>query len=232
MLSNHLADKAARVHRLLREHYGEPQRHRALDPLSELILTILSQNTADINSGRAYDALRARFPTWEEVLEADTQAVADAIRMGGLSQIKAPRIQAILRQLEEERGRLTLDFIDAMTVEEARQYLLALHGVGPKTAACVLLFSLHKPAFPVDTHVHRVGGRIGLFPHKTTPEKASDILEGLVPEEDYYSLHMLLIRHGRHICVAGTPRCDMCPVKGECDFYWGRAKAETSGSLD
>ncbi len=231
MLSNHLADKAVRVHHLLREHYGEPRRHRSLDPLSELILTILSQNTADINSGRAYDALRARFPTWEEVLEADTQAVADAIRVGGLSQVKAPRIQAILRQLREERGQLTLDFLDAMSLEKARQYLLALHGVGPKTAACVLLFSLHKPAFPVDTHVHRVGRRIGLFPYKTTPEKAGDILEGLVPEEDYYSFHVLLIWHGRRICTAGAPRCDVCPVKGECNSYWERAEAEASDNL-
>lgn len=226
MQSDKLADKAARVHHLLREHYGEPQRRRSLDPLSELVLTILSQNTADINSGRAYDTLRQRFPVWEEVMQADPQQVADAIRVGGLSQIKAPRIQAILRQLQAERGQLALDFLQDLSVEQAREYLTALHGVGPKTAACVLLFSLNKPAFPVDTHVHRVGRRIGLVPLKATPEKASELLEGLVPEESYYSFHVLLIWHGRRICKASSPRCDICPVKTECNYYWELVEAQ------
>jgi endonuclease-3 len=228
MQSDQLANKAARVHHLLREHYGEPQRRRSLDPLSELVLTILSQNTSDVNSGRAFDALRQRFPVWEDVMQADTQQVADAIRMGGLSQIKAPRIQAILRQLDAERGQLSLDFLNDMTVEQAREYLTALHGVGPKTAACVLLFSLNKPAFPVDTHVHRVGRRIGLFPLNATPEKASALLEELVPEASYYSFHVLLIWHGRRICKASAPRCEVCPVKAECNYYWELVEAEES----
>ncbi len=226
MQPNQLADKAARVHQLLREHYGEPQRRRSLDPLSELVLTILSQNTADINSGRAYDALRQRFPTWEDVMQADTQQVAEAIRVGGLSQIKAPRIQAILRQLYEERGQLALDFLNDLSVEQAREYLMALHGVGPKTAACVLLFSLDKPSFPVDTHVHRVSRRIGLVPVRATPEKAGELLEKLVPEESYYSFHVLLIWHGRRLCKASSPRCEVCPVKAECSYYWELVEAE------
>jgi len=226
MQPDQLADKAARVHHLLREHYGEPQRRRSLDPLSELVLTILSQNTADVNSGRAYDALRQRFPTWEDVMRADTQQVADAIRVGGLSQIKAPRIQAILRQLQAERGQLILDFLNDLSVEQAREYLTALHGVGPKTAACVLLFSLNKPAFPVDTHVHRASRRIGLVPLKATPEKASELLEGLVSEASYYSFHVLLIWHGRRICKASSPRCEVCPIKAECNYYWELVEAQ------
>jgi len=213
-----LGTKARLIHELLLAHYGEPAWRDSLDPLSELILTILSQNTADVNSGRAYQTLRARFPTWEAVLEADPAELAQAIRVGGLAHVKAPRIQAILRRLREERGDLSLDFLGNMSVAEARDYLLALPGVGPKTAACVLLFSLHKPAFPVDTHVHRVTRRLGLVPPKATPEKAGLLLEELLPQEAYYPFHINLIRHGRAICKAARPRCEACPIAQECDY--------------
>jgi len=216
-MSADLQAKAWRIHELLLTRYGQPQLRERLDPLSELVLTILSQNTADINSHRAYEALRARFPTWEEVLAAGVEEVAEVIRPGGLANVKAPRIQHILRQLAQERGALTLDFLAAMTVEEARQFLLALPGVGPKTAACVLLFSLQKPAFPVDTHVHRVTLRLGLLPAKTSAEQAHLLLEELAPPEVYFPFHVNLIRHGRTVCHASRPRCQACPLVAECD---------------
>jgi len=216
--SGDLRTKARLIHELLLEHYGEPVLGGTLDPLSELILTILSQNTADTNSGRAYDSLRERFPTWEAVLGADPADLAEAIHIGGLANIKAPRIQEILRQLQEERGSLSLDFLADIPVADAREYLTSLHGVGPKTAACVLLFALRKPVFPVDTHVHRVTRRLGLIPQKATPEKTGLLLEEMVPEEVYYPFHVNLIRHGRAVCKAGRPRCEGCPVAQECDY--------------
>ncbi len=216
--SGDLRTKARLIHELLLEHYGEPVLGGTLDPLSELILTILSQNTADTNSGRAYDSLRERFPTWEAVLGADPADLAEAIHIGGLANIKAPRIQEILRQLQEERGSLSLDFLADIPVADAREYLTSLHGVGPKTAACVLLFALRKPVFPVDTHVHRVTRRLGLIPQKATPEKTGLLLEEMVPEEVYYPFHVNLIRHGRAVCKAGRPRCEACPIAQECDY--------------
>lgn len=216
-MSAELKAKAERIHALLLEHYGQPQLKERLDPLSELVLTILSQNTADRNSHRAYDALRTRFPTWEDVLAAPVEEVAAAIEIGGLANVKAPRIQHILRQLAQERGALSLDFLAEMSVEEARRFLLTLPGVGPKTAACVLLFSLQKPAFPVDTHVHRVTRRLGLIGPKTSAEEAHDLLAELVPPEQYFAFHVNLIRHGRAVCHAGAPRCEICPLAPECD---------------
>jgi endonuclease-3 len=202
----------------LRGYYGEPALKERRDPLSELVMTILSQNTNDTNSGRAYASLRQRFPSWQAVLAADGQDLAEAIRVGGLANVKAPRIQQILRRVRDERGALSLDFLDAMTVAEAREYLLTLPGVGPKTAACVLLFSLHKPALPVDTHVHRVSQRLGLTPLKTSAEKAHELLEALVPADLYYPFHLLLIEHGRSLCHARRPACGRCPVSTYCDY--------------
>ncbi|MEA3406513.1 MAG: endonuclease III [Chloroflexota bacterium] len=206
------------IHEKLLDYYGEPQRKQQRDPLDELVVTILSQNTSDTNSGRAYESLRERFPHWEKVLDADTSEVADAIRVGGLANVKAKRIQRILEELQEERGALSLGFLDEMEVEEARDYLLSLHGVGPKTAACVLLFSLHEPAFPVDTHVHRVTERLGLIPEDTSTEKAHTLLEATVPQDIYYALHLNLIRHGRTLCTARDPQCHACPLARDCDY--------------
>lgn len=219
---NDLCHRALHMHHLLLGYYGEPERKEWQDPLSELIQTILSQNTADVNTDRSYRALRDRFPTWEEVLAAPTQEVADAIRPGGLAEIKAPRIQNVLRRVCEERGELSLGFLDDMPVDQARQYLLSFHGVGPKTAACVLLFALGKPALPVDTHVHRVTRRIGLVPWQATAEQANVRLEELLPAEAYYPFHLNVIRHGRTLCAAGKPRCDLCPLSEICDYYCGR----------
>jgi len=208
----------AQVLHLLRAHYGEPERKERIDPLSELVLTILSQNTNDTNSGRAYDLLRQRFPTWQQVLDADAGEVAEAIRVGGLGNIKAPRIQEILRQLLAERGALNLGFLGSLPLDEARQYLLSLKGVGPKTAACVLLFSLHRPALPVDTHVHRVAARLGLVPPTASAEKAHLLLEQQVPPDDYYPFHLLMIQHGRELCHARRPDCPACPLRPMCPW--------------
>jgi len=212
-----LRNKALCIYHLLCAHYGEPTLKEQRDPLSELVMTILSQNTNDVNSGRAFLALRERFSNWETVMEADSADLAETIRVGGLANVKAPRIQQILRRLKEERGALSLDFLSAMPIGDARAYLLSLPGVGPKTAACVLLFSLRKPALPVDTHVHRVSQRLGLTP-PVTVERAHALLEALIPTDLYYPFHLLLIEHGRSLCHARRPVCGECPVGAWCDY--------------
>jgi endonuclease-3 len=213
--------KALTVHHLLIGEYGEREWHPRLDPLSELIFTILSQNTSDVNRDRAWERLKDRFPTWESVLAADPAEIADAIRPGGLANVKAPRIQEVLRAVKRERGEFTLDFLTEMEVEEAKRWLTSLNGVGPKTAAIVLLFSLGKPAFPVDTHVHRVSRRLGLIEPKTSREKAHEVLEALLPSEIYYTFHLNLIAHGREVCKSQKPRCDTCVLQEHCDYYRG-----------
>lgn len=208
-----------RAHRALIKLYGEPKWRRRRDALSQLIATILSQNTTDVNTARAFENLRARFPTWEQVRDAPRREVIRAVRSAGLANTKAPRIQAILRQLTKERGKLSLDFLRRMSVEDARGYLLRLKGVGPKTAAIVLLFAMNKPAFPVDTHIFRVTKRLGWVPPRASREMAHEILEALVPPEIYYPLHLNLIEHGRAVCKAGRPRCEVCPLTNLCGYY-------------
>jgi endonuclease III len=206
---------------MLEAVYGAPRRRAGHDPLSGLVRTILSQNTSDTNSDRAFDRLRARFPVWEDVRDAPVDAVVDAIRPGGLGALKAPRIQAVLRRITDERGRLSLDFLRRWPADRAKAWLRSLDGVGPKTAAIVLVFGLGKPAFPVDTHVHRVGRRIGIIPPGTSVEGAHAWMEALVRPERNGPFHLLLVRHGREICKAGRPRCQICPVRRLCDFYAG-----------
>lgn len=201
--------------------YG-PRRWRPhRPPLDELILTVLSQHTSDVNTGRAYRSLRERFPTWEDARRAPPAALADAIRGGGLAEIKAPRIQAILRSVRAERGALDLDHLANLPLEDARRWLLALGGVGPKTAACVLLFSLGRPALPVDTHVHRLARRIGLIGATTNAATAHVLLErDLGTDRDrVYAFHLNAIAHGRAVCTARRPFCDRCPLTGCCDYY-------------
>jgi endonuclease-3 len=224
--------KAVAIHRLLIGQYGDHHWSPRLDPLSELVLTILSQNTNDVNRDHAWRRLQERFPSgdWGEVIDASTQELADAIRPGGLADTKAPRIQEALRAILAERGELSLDFLADMPVEEARAWLVRLKGVGPKTAAIVLLFSLGRPAFPVDTHVHRLSRRLGLIPPNTSREKAHRLLEDLLPPEIYYAFHINLIDHGRQVCGARMPKCATCIVQGLCD-YWS-LKASTVKQSD
>ncbi len=212
-------DKALTVHQLLIEEYGQREWYPRLDPLSELIFTILSQNTSDVNRDRAWNRLKERFPTWEAVLAADAAEIAETIRPGGLANVKSPRIQEALRAIKQEQGEFTLDFLAEMGVNEARRWLTALSGVGPKTAAIVLLFSLGRPVFPVDTHVHRVSRRLGLIGPKTSREQAHEILEELLPPEIYYTFHLNLIAHGREVCKSQRPLCATCILREHCGYY-------------
>ena len=207
------------IHDRLLERYGEPPPRALQDPLSELIQTVLSQNTADVNSDRAYASLMERFGgDWEAVRAAAVSEIADAIRRGGLAEIKAVRIKSILDSIVEKVGELDLAFLHEVPLEEGRAFLRGLGGVGPKTAACVLLFACGKPALPVDTHVHRVSQRLGLVPPKATAEQAHALLEAMVPDGLVYSFHMLLIGHGRQVCKAPRPRCFECPVVDLCPY--------------
>ncbi len=212
------AKKALKVHNKLIEFYGEPVWRNPLPPVDELVSTILSQNTNDVNRDRAFDSLRAKFPTWEEVRDADTDAVIEAVRVAGLANQKGPRLQQVLRDITEERGSLDLSFLEDMPIEEARDWLTKFKGVGPKTAAIVLCFSLNRPAFPVDTHVYRLTGRIGLRPEKISVEQAHPYLESVFPPETYYAAHLNIIRLGREVCNARKPKCPECPVRELCDF--------------
>jgi len=220
MSSNHqrLRSKTTQIHRRLLEAYGEPSWRPHLDAVSELVSTILSQNTNDVNRDVAFERLRDRLPTWEEVRDAETEVVIEAIRPAGLANQKGPRIQEALRFITEEQGELSLNFLADLPVEDAKRWLTSMNGVGPKTAACVLLFSLHKPALPVDTHVHRVALRVGLLPEKTGAAKAHSLLEDLLPPELYYPFHLNMIRHGRTLCSARDPQCDECPLQEVCAF--------------
>lgn len=198
---------------------AKPTTWEPIDPLDELINTILSQNTNDLNRDRAYHALRAKFPTWEEVRDAPTAQVIAAIKPAGLANQKGPRIQAVLKRITAERGELDIRFLGDLPVAESKAWLTALDGVGPKTAAIVLLFALGKPAFPVDTHVHRVTGRLGLIPPKTSADKAHEILEELVPPEWYHPFHLNVIEHGRQVCKAQRPLCALCVLQKYCDYF-------------
>jgi endonuclease-3 len=199
----------------LQKRYGELVPRRATDPLDELILTVLSQHTSDLNAERAFAELRATFPTWSQVTALPARRIADAIRSGGLANSKAPRIQAILRKIRDREGGFDLSRLKKMTDAEAREYLTSLPGVGPKTAAVVLSFSLGRDAIPVDTHVHRVSTRLGLIP-KTNAEKADRYMHELVPDGLRTPLHVALIRLGRETCKAAAPRCRECPLLDLC----------------
>jgi endonuclease-3 len=213
-----LTKRALKVHEKLLEVFGHPTWRNPLPPVDELVSTILSQNTNDTNRDRAFHALRAKFADWESVRDANAEEVVSAIRPAGLANQKGPRIQQVLRQVTEERGSLDLSFLNDLPLEEARSWLMKFNGVGPKTAAIVLCFSLGRPAFPVDTHIYRVSGRIGLRPEALTVEQAHPHLEALLPPETYYAAHLNLIRLGREICHARKPECPRCPIRKLCDF--------------
>lgn len=221
------ARRAMKVHQRLLEAFGQPTWRNPLPPVDELVSTILSQNTNDINRDRAFEALRAKFKTWEAVRDAKAEEVIDAIRPAGLANQKGPRIQQVLRSITEERGSLDLGFLADLPADEARAWLMRFNGVGPKTAAIVLCFSLDRPAFPVDTHIYRVTGRIGLRPDKMTVEQAHPYMEGLLPPETYYAAHLNLIRLGREICQARKPLCYKCPILKLCDY---QPKTQSSSS--
>lgn len=209
------ASRVREIERRLRQRYGKPDKQRR-PPLDELLLTILSQNTNDTNRDRAWEELRSRFGSWREVLEAERDELEDAIRVAGLAGQKAEAIHGVLATLDEKRGELSLDHLAELDDGEAMRYLESFHGVGTKTAACVLCFSLRRPVLPVDTHVRRVSERLGLIPEGAGAVEAHRVLQRTVPPELRFSLHLLLIRHGRATCGARRPACEACALEDLC----------------
>jgi len=203
---------------LLEETYGRKQWQRH-DGMDELVSCILSQSTTDANRDRGFDALKKQYQTWEQVHHAPEDELIETIRPAGLANSKGPYIQGSLDAIFEERGEYDIDFIEDMPVPDAKKWLQKLPGVGPKTAAIVLCFGYNRPAFPVDTHVHRLGKRIGLLPPKISANKAHEHMEAIVPDDEFYAFHLQLIYHGRAICKARNPQCDVCPIKQHCDYY-------------
>jgi len=212
-------DKARKIYKILETIYGAPKWREPLSAIDELVSTILSQNTNDTNRDRAYNNLRAKLPTWESVRDAPAEEVIEAIRIAGLANQKGPRIQSVLRQISIEHGHLSLDFLREMEKIEALAWLKQQKGVGPKTAAIVLQFSLGIPAFPVDTHIYRVTGRTGIRPYKLNVERTHAWMELLFDAEQYGPGHLNFIKFGREICHARKPECSICPINHLCEYF-------------
>lgn len=206
----------------LESTFGEPQLARKSDPLAMLINIILSQATSDANSHRTFRNLKAAFADWDAVLAAETSAIADAIRLGGLANQKARVIKNLLAQIKETHGKLSLKFLEKMPDDAARDFLTKFRGVGPKTVACTLLFAVHKEVFPLDTHIFRILKRMGILPEKISDANAHKLLDELVPTGKFYSLHVNLIRLGKQICRPREPLCEQCPLIEYCDYGLNR----------
>ncbi|HEX2034602.1 MAG TPA: endonuclease III [Chloroflexota bacterium] len=213
------AEDVPELHRRLVELFGQHRWEPELDPLGELVSTIIGQHTSGVTSRRAYGQLREAFPTWELVRAAETEAIAAPIRCAGLARQKAARIKAVLERVAEERGSLELDFLGELDEAAAMTWLRRLPGVGQTTAACVLLFGLGRPVMPVDGGILRIGRRLGLVPPRGTPEEVQRVLEGAVPAAWIHTLHVNLIRFGRQICLATHPQCQLCPLNDRCDYF-------------
>ena len=214
-----LRGKTLRVARKLEKFLGVPTpSFRKAPPLEMLIATLLSQNTNDRNSHRAYVQLKQRYPRWEDVLYASTRELANIIRVGGMANQKSARIKKILRTVWDRHGRFDLRFLKKMTDKAVYEELLSFDGIGLKTAACVMVFSLGRDVFPVDTHIHRICGRLGLAPNCKTPEKTFKFMKGIVPRARAYAFHTNLIRFGRKICKAQNPLCGICPLYDDCEW--------------
>jgi len=211
----------AAAQRVLRASQGPFVAKPRLPILDEVVATVLSQHTSDLNSERAFGQLKAAFPDWEQVLDAAVGQVADAIRCGGIAEVKARRIQQILGAIRAREGRVDLGRLHDLDDAAVEEYLTSLPGVGPKTAACVLVFSMGRAAFPVDTHVHRIATRLGWISPATTAAKAHQILGQAVPPDIRYDLHIALIVHGRTVCKAQRPRCGECLLRDQCDYRRG-----------
>jgi endonuclease-3 len=212
----HLKVKLRKITLLLEKQYGVPRREGSGDLLDILIETILSQNTNDRNRDKAFQRLKKRFPNWENVLEAKTKSIVSAIRPGGLAEQKARRIREILHWIEEREGKLSLSFLKKMDSEEIKKTIGTLKGIGPKTIHCLLLFGLGRDAFPVDTHILRIGKRVGFIPEGMNAEKAHSWMVRLIPKKRSLSLHLNLIRFGREVCKARNPQCKTCFLNREC----------------
>lgn len=213
------AAKYQPVRDILETLYGRPQWSPTQDPMDELVSCILSQSTTDANRDRGFFALKSRYSSWEEVYSAPTADIIETIRPAGLANQKGPRIQAVLGRILAERGAFNIDFLRDLPLEEAKAWLTRLEGVGPKTAAIVLCFAFGLPAFPVDTHIYRVGQRIGFIPEKMSADQAHVLMEAIVEPSDYYPFHLQMIYHGRSLCSARRPKCEQCPLTAHCDYY-------------
>ena len=212
-------ESITKIVRLLTQEYGNREWKLNRDPVSVLVQTILSQNTSDRNSDRAFLALKNTFASWDSIARARIDRIAAEIKSGGLAEVKARYIKQALEEIESKHGKLELDFLRKFTLEEARSWLMQLQGVGMKTANCVLLFSLGMPALPVDTHIFRLSKRLGLIDKKTSIGQAHRLLESMVPPELTYKFHVLLIEHGRKICKAPLPLCERCILRQMCPYY-------------
>ncbi len=203
----------------LKAVYGVPVCERELDPLDVLIQTILSQSTTNVNSHRAFESLKKRFPTWENARRARASSIEAAIRSGGLARQKSVRIKTLLNEIHQKRGSLDLSFLHRAPLEEAREFLSGFKGVGPKTVACTLLFACNRPVFPIDTHIFRIGRRLGLIPERCSDEEAHRLMERMIPSERHYEVHVNLIRHGRKVCRPTSPLCEQCCLVDYCRYY-------------
>lgn len=218
MKSNQNIDRFDVIFHLLEDCYGSPVCKTEGPLLDELIHTILSQATSSVNYTAAYQGLKNRFPIWDDVRKADVRDIEDAIRMGGLAKTKAAKIKRILNEIYLEHGKLDIDFLTAMSDDDAIEYLMYFDGVGIKTAACVLMFALCRNILPVDTHVHRICIRLGLIDSTVTPEEAFHLLKLICVPEKRYSFHINLVTHGRRVCKSLKPLCDVCSLLPECSF--------------
>jgi len=212
-------DRIVRICELLNTAYGIQEFSPHNPPLDELVLTILSQNTTAANCHQAFASLRERFPTWDDVRIADEGEIARAIHSGGLSRIKSVRIKNILQEIHKTQGNLDLSWFEKTESKTISSYLLRFDGIGPKTAACVMLFSLGRPVLPVDTHIFRVSKRLGLIGARISAEKAHEMLQAIVPNELIYSFHINMVLHGRQVCNSRMPLCGICILKEECDYF-------------
>lgn len=217
-MSKEIRKKAGKICKILVNKYGEEVSERKLPPIDELVMTILSQHTNDVNMYRAFASLKDTYSSWEEVLDAPQDELAASIRSSGMYNLKAKRIQATLREIHDRVGKLDLSLIETMEISEAKEWLTSLHGVGPKTAAIVLLFSFGLPVLPVDTHVWRVTKRLGIIDMKVSREKAHSILEQIIPIACIPSLNKNLVRHGREVCRAQNPNCANCFMSHLCSY--------------
>ena len=212
----------------LTEVYGELDWSRNQDGMDELISCILSQSTTDTNRDRAFERLKSGYESWHAVRFAEIGELTDVIRPAGLANQKAPRIQDVLAVIHDKAGEYSIDFLTEFSIEEAKDWLISLKGIGPKTAAIVLCFAYGRPAFPVDTHIYRVSKRIGLIPEKLSANDAHPVMEAIVPADDYYQFHIQLIQHGRDTCQARNPACERCAITRHCDYFADDALPQSS----
>jgi endonuclease-3 len=217
-MTESIEQKIRRINKELEKYYGKPEQPTEMSGINYLVETILSQNTNDINRDKAFDNLKEKYgENWQKVEDADYEELTDTIRVAGLGPTKAERIQGALKIIREDQGSYNIDFINEMSIEEGKEWLTEIPGIGPKTAAIILCFHFDKPVMPVDTHVHRVCKRLGLIPEEASRTKAHDILEEKVPDDIKYEFHRLLIDHGREHCKAQNPTCEQGPLGEECE---------------